>query len=280
MRIRIFVLVGLVAGFFVSSCDKLEAPYATAKEITVDTTKRTVLLEDYTGMKCVNCPAAAVSAEALVELYKGQVIVMAVHAGYFSKPDPTGNYTADYRTTEGVAWFNDFQLISNPMGMVNRTPFNGKIPIGAGSWAEAVSAAVKEDKVTSISIHTELSGTLRGQLSTTIDTKFLTPLTGAYSLTVCILEDSIIGWQKNNDTAVGPIPDIEKYVFNNMLRAVINGTYGEQLTTDVDTGQTYTKNYVFTLNDSWVPDHLSVLAFVSNTDSLGIIQVERKELTE
>ncbi|MBN1198701.1 MAG: Omp28 family outer membrane lipoprotein [Bacteroidales bacterium] len=280
MKVRIVVLAFGIAGMLFTSCDKLEAPYATAKEITVDSTKRTVLLEDYTGMKCVNCPAATARAEALAELYKGQVILIAVHAGYFSVPDASGHYTTDYRTAEGVAWFNDFQLISNPMGMVNRKPFNGKLPIGAGSWADAVSLAVKDNKVASLSIHTDYTQGTRNHLSTTIDTKFLEPLTGTYNLTVCILEDSIIGWQKNNDTAVGPIPDIENYVFNNMLRAVLNGTYGEQLTTSVDTTQTYSKTYVFTLSDSWDPTHLSLVAFVSNADTKEVIQSAKEEVIE
>ncbi|MBC8459416.1 MAG: Omp28-related outer membrane protein [Deltaproteobacteria bacterium] len=262
------------------SCDKLEQPYASEKEIIIDTNKRKVLLEDYTGMKCVNCPAATSAAEALVELYKGQVILMAVHAGYFSEPDASGHYTTDYRVAEGVAWFNDFSLISNPMGMVSRVTYNGKKAIGAGSWAEVVANVAREDKVATIHMETEYTPTSRHHINTTINTRFTEQLEGTYHLTVCILEDSIVGWQKNNDTLVGPVPDIENYLFNDMLRAVLNGTYGDQLTAAVDTSQVYAKSYLYTLDESWVPEHLSLVAFVFNNETKEIVQVEKKHLIE
>jgi len=280
MKFRVLYLMMALAGMLVVSCDKIDQPYAKEKEITIDTLKRKVLLEDYTGMKCVNCPAATAGAEAVVKLYKGQVILMTVHAGYFSEPDASGNYTTNYRVAEGVAWFNDFMLISNPMGMVNRTPYNGKQAIGAGSWAEAVGTVAQRNKVASINIQTEYTQASRHHITTTIETKFYEELAGAYNLTVCILEDSIIGWQKNNDTLVGPVPDIENYVFNDMLRTVLNGTYGEQLTNAVDTLQTYSKTYLYTINDSWNPDNLSLVAFVFNSETNEIIQVEKQHLIE
>ena len=280
MRFRVLYLIIAVAGVLVISCDKVEAPYAVEKEITVDTNKRKVLVEDYTGMKCVNCPGATAGAEALVELYKGQVVLMTVHAGYFSEPDASGHYTTDYRVQQGVDWFDDFSLISNPMGMINRTPYNGKQAIGAGSWAEVVSNVVQENEVATIRIETEYTPSKLNHITATIETKFTEKLPGAYSLTVCILEDSIIGWQKNNDPLVGPVPDIENYVFNDMLRAVLNGTYGEQLTASVDTLDVYSKTYLYTLNDAWIAEHLSLVAFVFDETTKEIIQVEKRHLIE
>ena len=64
---------------------------------------RKVLLEDYTGFKCVNCPAAAHEAHLLQEFYGDQMVVMGVHAGYYAEPDGSGNYTTDLTTTTGDA---------------------------------------------------------------------------------------------------------------------------------------------------------------------------------
>ena len=58
MKFSVLFIIMLLAGVLVISCDKLDQPYAREKEIVLDTTKRKVLLEDYTGLKCVNCPAA------------------------------------------------------------------------------------------------------------------------------------------------------------------------------------------------------------------------------
>ena len=56
-RITFLVLFGVV---LFNSCTKISEPYYTVKSsIYVDTTKRSVLLEDYTGHLCVNCAPAA-----------------------------------------------------------------------------------------------------------------------------------------------------------------------------------------------------------------------------
>jgi hypothetical protein len=280
MKNRFLSVLVILSVVLVASCDKLDQPFAEEKEITIDTNKRKILLEDYTGMKCVNCPAATADAEALADLYKGQVILMTVHAGYFSEPDASGNYSTDYRVEEGVSWFNDFMLISNPMGMVNRTPYNGKQAIGSDSWAEAVGNIAQVNEVASITIQTEYTPKNRQYITTTIETKFHEELAGAYNLSVCILEDSIVGWQKNNDPLVGPVPDIENYVFNDMLRAVLNGTYGEQVTNVVDTALTYSNSYFYTISENWDPAHLSLVAFIFNSETKEIIQVEKQQLVE
>ena len=280
MKTRVFSLIIVLLVLLGISCDKLEQPYVTVTDITVDSTKRKILLEDYTGAKCVNCPEASDVATTLQELYKGQVIVMSVHAGFYSEPDPSGPYSVDYRVPEGVAWFNDFNLQFNPMGMINRMDVEGTKAIKQNSWADVIIEHANQSKVADISITAEYSVKGRGEISTTVDTKFLDILQGAYSLSVCILEDSIIGWQKNNDTLVGPVPDIEDYVFMDMLRAVINDTYGDELTASVDTSQVYSLNYQHPADPIWVPKNLSIVAFVFHQETKEIIGVEKKHLIE
>jgi len=279
MKKSVLLIIVLLV-FLGISCDKVEQPYVTVKDITVDSTKRKILLEDYTGSKCVNCPEASQVAMTLQELYQGQVIVMAVHAGFYADPDPSGHYSVDYRVPEGVAWFNDFNLQFNPMGMINRVDINGTKAIKQASWADVVTETSDDSRVASISISADYTPQNRGGINTTIDTKFLEELPGAYSLSVCILEDSIIGWQKNNDTLVGPVPDIEDYVFMDMLRAVINDTYGDELTASVDTSETYTMTYSYPADPIWVPKNLSIVAFVFRQDTKEIIEVEKIHLIE
>ena len=279
MKNRFLGIIVLLV-FLGISCDKVEQPYVTVKDITVDSTKRKVLLEDYTGAKCVNCPEATEVALTLQDLYQRQVIVMTVHAGFYSEPDASGPYSVDYRVPEGVEWFNDFNLQFNPMGMINRIDIDGSKAIKLGDWADIVTDLTEETKVASINITADYSPQNKGTISTSIDTKFLEELPGAYSLSVCILEDSIIGWQKNNDTLYGPVPDIEDYVFMDMLRAVVNDTYGDELTASVDTSEVYSMTYDYPANPIWVPKHLSIVAFVFNNTTKEIVEVEKIHLIE
>ena len=67
------------------SCDVIEEPFT--EEIVVGGCAekcKKILLEDYTGHKCGNCPRAAEKAEELKAIYDDQLVSIAVHAGFFA----------------------------------------------------------------------------------------------------------------------------------------------------------------------------------------------------
>jgi hypothetical protein len=276
----IFLPAFLLYAFFIQSCDKLEAPYAVVKKPGGDTTmvQRKVLLEDYTGHKCVNCPEASEAAHVLENSYGGKLIVMAVHAGYLAEPSSSGDFTADYTTAAGDEWFSYFGFIGNPLGLVNRTAYKGKVVLGPDLWANAIDTLVNLPPQAGIKI-TNTYDPDEHEVIITTNTKFKEKLSGKYSITVCILEDSLISPQKNNNPEVGPTPTIFDYVFMDVLRISVNGTWGEELTAVVDTALTYKKEYTFTLDPTWVPKNCSIVGFVSNEETREIIQAEKVGIT-
>jgi hypothetical protein len=283
---NIILLLFPVLGLLLFSCTKIDEPYATVHTLNIkDTTMnwdsyppvKKVLLEDYTGHKCVNCPDAAITARSLEEQYGDQLVVMAVHAGFYSKPDKTGEYTLDLRTDAGNAWNNDFAFTSYPNGMVNRTLFNGSRIVDPDKWGASVGQLLLVSPDFQIMISNSYNPDSR-KLATTIYNRFLTSKTGEYSLTVCIVEDSIIGAQKNSNEAIGPVPDWLGYVFNGVLRTNINGTYGEVLTTTPDPDITYLARYQTTLDTAFVERNCWVIAFVTNNSTKEVLQAEKKKI--
>jgi hypothetical protein len=275
-KLAIYIGVAMIAGFLTTSCDKLSAPYATVKTGgTTDSTSRKVLLEDYTGHKCVNCPEAAISARVMAEASGGRIIIMSVHAGFFADSSATGDFTANYTTAAGNQWNTDFGVTGNPKGMVDRTIFGGERVLGPDMWLDATTDLLALPPDALISITNSYNTTTR-ELSTTVKSRFLNLLSGKYNVSVCILEDSIISPQKNNNPAVGPVPIIYDYVFMDVLRNAINGNYGEEITASVDTSMVYEKSYNYTLKSNWVPKNCHVLAFVFNAETFEVVQVEDK----
>lgn len=271
-----------LAGLLLSvSCDKLDEPYAVKKE-GGDTTQvtRKVLLEDYTGHKCVNCPTAALAARVMEESLNGKLIVMAVHAGFFAEPSSSGDFTADYTTEAGNEWNTWFQIVANPNGLVNRIPYDGNVIVDPGDWLNAINDQLALPQEANIIIDNEFTPASR-ELKITLASKFMAPLEGAYTLTVCLTEDSLISPQKNSDTTIGyPVPIIYDWVFMDVLRGTVNGTWGEELTTSVDTSAVYTKTYTATLDTAWTEKNCHVVAFISRSDSKAIIQAEKKAVLE
>jgi len=282
---KIFLLLLPMFSLIFFSCTKIEAPYAAARNANIKDTimnwdtipaVRKVLLEDYTGHKCVNCPEAAITARALEELHAGKLIVMAVHAGFYALPG-SGDYSLDLRTQAGNDWNNEFKLALYPSGMVNRKEFGSSVILGPGKWGSSVEQIITLPPDVQMKITNKYDSDSR-QLVSTIYNRFINPLAGTFTLTVCILEDSLIGAQKNNNPNIGPYPDWYNYVFNDVLRESLNGSFGEVLTTSPDTKLTYLGRFNATIDPSYVVKNCWILAFVSNSATREIIQVEKKKI--
>ena len=273
-----FITVPLVVILF-SSCDKVKTPYALAKHgnivdtvidwDTVIPVKR-VLLEDYTGHKCPNCPAAAVIAHNQEKTYHGKLIVLAVHAGYYAMPG-TGEFAPDFRTTAGEAWNTDFQVNAYPSGMIDRKEFNGHQVIGSGEWVTDIAGIINQAPELNMFM-TNTYDTTSGTAHSLIYSHFPASLPGSYSITVCVVEDNIISAQDSASTI------IHNYVFKDVLRGSVNGTYGETLTASVDPAMTYLGKFSIPLNSAWVPENCWILAFVSKSDTREILQVIKKRV--
>ncbi|MCX6250086.1 MAG: Omp28 family outer membrane lipoprotein [Bacteroidetes bacterium] len=271
---RSLLLLIPVTGFLLFSCDKIKAPYAALKRIdTTSVNVRKVLLEDYTGHTCTNCPTASGIAFTLENTYSGKLIVMAVHAGQTAEPtDPP--FAADYTTSAGDEWYSTFGFFANPLGMVNRHEFSGSRLLTSDLWASSVDSMFTRplEAIITISNTYDTDGDI---LTTSVSTKFKKVLTGSYFLNVCITEDSLISAQKNNNPNAGAVPIINNYVFMDVLRTSINGNSGEEITSATDTSRTYTKTYIEPLDPSWVPKNCSVICFVYNSETKEIIQAEK-----
>lgn len=275
----LLIAVPLVVLLF-SSCDKIKAPYALARhghitdtvvdwQDTVSPIKR-VLLEDYTGHKCPNCPAAATIAHSQEENYHGKLIVLAVHAGYYAIPG-TGEFAADFRTTAGEEWNTDFLVSAYPSGMIDRKEFNGHRVLGSEEWITDIASIIDQSPDLNMLIHNTYDSVSR-TVNSVIYSQFLRSLTGSYNITVCVMEDNMISAQDSASII------IHNYVFNDVLRGSVNGTYGEILTTSVDPSLTYMGKFSIPINTAWVAKNCWILAFVSKSDTKEILQVIKKKV--
>lgn len=280
------IVLLLVFGWviFLVSCDKIEGPYRDVS-VTVndtsqsDTTKvyRKVLVEDYTGHTCGNCPRAAEAADSIIKNYKGKVVVVAVHAGFFAKPKTTGSlYTYDFRNTASTEFDAFFGIGSagNPNGMINRRGYpNLKHIIPYPAWDDSVAQFINKLADASIKIEATVSGST---VNTTVSGKFLNSLTGNYNLGVYFMEDSIVNWQK--DYAKNP-QDIPNYLHRHVLRGAISSTtWGDQIAANPAVNTAYSKSYTYTMAADVVAKNGYVVAMVFNKDTYEVIQVDEKKI--
>lgn len=258
-----------------AACDIVEPPYMTDNEgDNGDTTEvvRKVLLEEFTGHQCPNCPDGTKMAEDLKAYYGDQLIIMSVHAGWFARPSD-GTFSNDYRTEEGETLNDFFGCVNYPIGMVNRTEYDNSRLLNYSAWGGAIEAITELPPAFKIELELDYIPANAG-LDISANVTSLINCSNEYHLSVFIIEDGIISPQRTNDPDY-PTGIIEDYEHNHMLRKGVNGTWGEVLNDDnFAFGDTFSKQYQLTLDDEWVPENCSVIAFVYRTDNLEIHQVE------
>ncbi|TAL62518.1 MAG: Omp28-related outer membrane protein [Bacteroidetes bacterium] len=281
-----YTLYLIPCSLFLSACDKVENPYLPETTGGGDTSTvkvRKVLIEEFTGHQCGNCPPAAQTIHTLQinPQYEGKIIAVTIHSGSWAQVTPP-LYTADFHCNEGDAYFTDFEVAYNPVGMVNRKdhPANDHLK-DVGEWGGLVSSilAVAPDADIQI-INTYYSGPR--QLSTSVRCKFLNALNGTYKIVLLLTEDSIVSPQKDY-TLPSPSNDTN-YVHRHLLRGGITSSYGDTLVSgNISSGDTVVRTFNYTLpvnfnNTAPDPSHCYVVAYIYDAATYEIIQVEEKKI--
>lgn len=254
-----YALVSLAA--ILPACDNIAED---DRYIEVEATKaeRTVLLEDFTGQGCVNCPGAHRIIEALEEQYGSHFIAVSIHAGHFAVSADNKRYTG-LMQQEGQTYNDRYGIEDYPQGIID-----GQMPaLNADQWASAVYDKISETTPLTIGLEASLDDT-----DNTIDISCHLNSSEVLSgnLVVWIVESSIVARQE--DLNEGRIND---YVHNNVFRACVNGLDGDMVTLSAGaaTDRDYTISVKDTATEKWVPGNLSVVAFVKNAS--GVIQAAR-----
>ena len=218
--------------------------------------KRRVLLEDFTGQRCVNCPKASDEIKALQEQYgEDHVIAVGIHSG------PLGFYTkGDYlglSTEVGDEYYDHWALEYQPVGLIDRGA-----PLEYTAW----NARIREEleKTAPVEIDIELHQK-DNQLTVRAEVMGIDGTTSG-KLQLWLTEDGITAFQMMPDGTRNM-----EYIHRHVFRAAINGTWGESVS--VAEGETITtKDYLFTIPEGWNADRLSVVAFVYNDQ--GVLQAK------
>ncbi len=255
------ILAGLFA-YTLGACDTVKEEnrliYVRPAEVN-----RRVLIEDFTGQCCVNCPTATEEIEKLQKQYgEDNVIAVAIHGGYFGLYTSTPTVTA-LGTEETREYYDRWNIDSQPAGMVNRRG-------GAGNytaWAAAIHHELQEPSPVCISLHTTFDKTtnmLQVKVSTLSTQKL------HCKLQLWLTEDCVTAWQLMPDGRPNP-----EYIHNNVFRKSINGTWGTDfILTESQVETTFTT----TINSEWQPANMYVIAFVY--DQEGIIQATRQKINK
>ncbi|MFP4528873.1 MAG: Omp28 family outer membrane lipoprotein [Candidatus Kapaibacterium sp.] len=276
MKIINILIAGIIAiGLY--SCDVVDPPYLQSSNGGGgDTSKavQKVLIEDFTGMKCGNCPEAADLAHEIADIYEGRVIVLGIHTGWYAKPN--ADFPVDLRcpAANEIDEFFKITAAGNPNGMINRIEKSGSRVIQPSGWAASTAELLQGEPGMTIHIDSAYVNA-QNEIRISARIKYLKSGAANHQFCIYIAEDSIIAPQQDDRL---PEPIDEDYVHNHVLRGSINGTWGEPLSSmAISAGQEFTKTYTYAIPESvnWDPRHLRLVAFVHDYgETFRILQAE------
>jgi thiol-disulfide isomerase/thioredoxin len=233
-----------------------------------------VLVEEFTGVRCVNCPAGASELEDLAALYGDRLVIVSIHAGDFAPPYSDSKF--DFRTSEGTELE---KLLGAPIGypaaVINRRKFVGqeRLQVFRTSWAGFISEESKTPSILTLGFVKNLNKTTR-ELSVEVKTIATQALQGDIRLSVMLTESGI---KDQQETPQGKKSD---YTHKHVLRKMLTKFDGDPLSIS-SPNEPISKNFTLKIPENWVLENCQIVAFVhKNGSEKDVLQVSEIKISD
>lgn len=301
VKIKLIIIIFLSFSFTFIACEE-EPPAINFKPkdhtlldttyiSTTDATEqlRNVLIEDFTGIRCINCPDAAKIIEGIVQNNPHKVFVIANHVtDAFGKP-----YTKskeDYRIKEGEDILNLMGgTTSLPTGAICREKFANQtsILISRYNWVQYTDSILSRKTPLNIEVKNTYNNKTR-ELITKVKIHYTAPTNGKQYLSVSLIESGMIDLQADGGHVV------DNYEHKHTLRAMMTTYNGELLKNNPEKNRVFEREFKIKLKaerfdkilgkniPAWKAENCEVIAFVHNRDAVKkdfeVLQVVGKKV--
>ena len=227
--------------------------------VTTRPQKKAVILEEYTGINCPACPYGHTAAENIVSNNPGKAFIINIHNGSYAAPN-TGQ--PDFRTSFGSALQGQTNLGGYPSATINRHLFadlteGGGTALYNAKWAQAAERILEQASPVNVGLSTTYDSETR-EVSITVEAFYVEGLPfGLESnfIQVAILESNVIGYQAGASSS---------YNHKHILRHLVTGQWGDEIE-NIEQGSLINRTYTYVLEDDFVAENCSVVAFITET---------------
>ena len=218
-----------------SIIDALVAFDIEKPETPKDTDYRNVIIEEFTGRDCGNCPAGHRVANQIAASNPGRVFPINIHAGKYS---PT-TYP-NLNTEDGNTILSGFDVPGYPTGNVNRTSMTA---IGREKWSSQSNKQLEQLAEVLVDGQVEIDkdarvAEIKVNLSYVLDT-----VPNTNYLPVMLLRAFLRGSQSEGASNPDQYAD-GQYCHMHVLRDVVTSTWGDKIS-NITSGSKITKTYTY-----------------------------------
>lgn len=226
-------------------------------------TPRKVLVEEYTGVKCPNCPNGAAILRSIEDANPNRLVVVALHSGSLTSPIvPDSKY--DFRTVAAaniMAYFGEDP--SKPSGAIDRVKNAGAYFMDKGLWQQKITDRFSVPSKENITI-TSTFDTTSKQAIIKVSVAYTSDVVDHQSLMVGLIENNIVDAQ---DSSIVLIPD---YHHNHVLRDILTPASGSAVLDSLTTksaGRIYERIFIYTVNSTWNAANCEVFAYLFKNEN-------------
>lgn len=211
-----------------AGCDNIDENDRYIKtEKPVFDNPRTLLIMEFTGNNCSNCPTGAQTVELISESNPGQVITVGMHpegTTYTIKMinlNTTPPSLQDFTSTIATAMMKYYNPSGFPSAVFNGTKesLNGSIQ----AWQTSAKNALESPSAMKLSATCQFDREAN-KLNVGYEIDFTNNVTDELNVSVWVMENDILGTQVMPDGTTN-----YQYVHNHVLRTSLTGDWGKEL---------------------------------------------------
>ena len=256
---------------------KVDSSYVVSPTPAAD--PHNVLIEDFTGVTCPNCPAAHDNIISMVTQYNTtatRVIPIGLYITNYPQTTPRTDAKFDFRSEDARAVQDDiYQSLSGmPIGGVDRLPLGASstVPyqISPSKWNDIVGTQLNIQDSINLDLNSSYDAAT-GKAKIKVTVTYLYPTTTAQNVSIAIVEDGFVDYQEDNRI---PVTNLDSfYHFNDVFRGFVTSVpFGDAIVpahTSKEAGFRDEITYNYVLNTAWKPENCKVIAFVHKGQAEG-----------
>ena len=273
---KILIVAAAVLAF--ASCKETD-PIIKPAPAMVDTTyvvspvpaaaPHNVLVEDFTGAACSNCPNAAAVITGLEASNPGRINAMGLFVLDFPQAVPPTGAKYDFRTDAATQIEDQIygNVFAEPIGGIDRQGLGSALlgsvyQIQYQNWNTDVANRLGIADSVNLSVSSVYDpGTHTDSIR--VVTTYLYRTTAAHALSIAIVEDSFVDIQEQPNTTFDT-----SYLFNHVLREMATSVpFGDPILPSMATkeaGRVDDRVYVHKMTTQVNPAHCRIIAFITD----------------
>lgn len=264
--------------FTISSCREVgpEINLGKNQNVVSDTTyvetpaaapeSKIVLIEEFTGVRCPNCPQGHDITANIKATNPGRVVSVSLHPiNSLGAPYPFS--VQDFRSQKAQTLFDYLgQIGLQPAAGIDRKVFSGetKILLDKNKWTNYTSQQLAATTPVNILLSKSYDSTNR-ELTVVVELHYTAAVSEQNKVTVMLTESDIVTPQLDG-TEIDTF-----YNHKDVMRDIISDTQGDLLTATLEPGRVIRKVYKKVLDALWKPENMFILAYVHEFQNSKVV---------